>query len=346
MYSFRNDYGELAHKDILKLMLECSNEQNLGYGIDRHTENARNLIKKQIKKNVDIHFLVGGTSCNKIIISHILKPYEAVISVESGHINVHETGAIEATGHKVITVKGLDGKITVAEINSVCDEHNNEHMVAPKMVYISNSTEIGTVYTKSELENIYQLCKKRNLYLFIDGARLGVALTSDINDITINDISNLCDVFYIGGTKNGGIFGEAVVIVNEDIKPNFRYSIKQNGGLLAKGYACAIQFEVLFTNDLYFQLAKHANETAKILKAGLEALGVEFASSSPTNQQFITLDNRIVEALEKNYSFELWGKNQNKTTIRLVTSWATEINDINNFLIDLKHLLSKKHYNT
>lgn len=339
MYSFKNDYSELACKEILDLMIKSTNEQNVGYGLDNHSIKATRLIKKHFENDVDIHFLVGGTSCNKIVISHTLRPYQAVIAVESGHINVHEAGAIEATGHKVLTVKGVNGKITKEEIIQVYKEHKDEHMVVPKMVYISNSTEIGTIYNRSELKEIFSICKELGLYLFVDGARLGVALTSNENDLSLNDFANLTDVFYIGGTKNGAMLGEAVVIVNDELKPYFRNSIKLNGGMLAKGYLSAMQFEALFTNELFFKLAKNANEAAIVLKKGLAALNVEFFSTSPTNQQFIILDDKIVEALSKEYLFEEWTKFEDKTAIRLVTSWATDINEIDKFLKHLEKLL-------
>jgi len=342
MYSFRNDYSELAHENILNLMSKAAKEQNIGYGLDNHSDIAKELIKKHINnKNVDIHFLVGGTSCNKIVITHTLKPYEAVISVNSGHINVHETGAIEASGHKILTVKGVDGKITTAEIIKVCKSHTDEHMVKPKMVYISNSTETGSIYNKLELTEISNLCKELDLFLYLDGARLGVALTSDNNDLTINDIANLTDAFYIGGTKNGAMLGEALILINDKLKDSFRHSIKQGGGMLAKGYVTGLQFEGLFKNDLFFKLAKQANATSKILKSGLQNLNIEFAFDSPTNQQFIILDNDIVRQIEKEYSFEVWEKYENKTAIRLVTSWATEKHEVDKFLVYLDNIITK-----
>jgi threonine aldolase len=259
--------------------------------------------------------------------------------VTSGHINVHETGAIEACGHKLLTVKGTDGKITPQEIHELFRVHCDEHMVMPKMVYLSDSTEIGTIYTKKELTAISKTCKDLGLYLYLDGARLGVALTAKENDLMLNDIASLTDVFYIGGTKNGALIGEAVVIINPDLKEDFRFSIKQNGGLLAKGFLTGIQFEALFTDDLFFKLAQHANDTASALKEGLKALKVEFASNSPTNQQFIILDNDIITELEKHYLFETWEKNDDKSSIRLVTSWATDMNEVRMFLAFLKGLL-------
>jgi threonine aldolase len=342
MYSFKNDYSELAHQDVMDLMIKTLSEQNNGYGLDVHTEKAKMLIKKYLTPNVDIHLLVGGTSANKIVISHLLKPYQAVISVATGHINVHETGAIEACGHKVLTVKGADGKITPQEIAEVCRVHSDEHMVMPKMVYLSDSTEIGTIYTKKELAAISKACKDLGLYLYLDGARLGVALTAKENDLTLDDIARLTDTFYIGGTKNGALIGEAVVIVNPDLKDDFRFSIKQNGGLLAKGFLTGIQFEALFTDNLFFRLAQHANDAARILKEGLKAINVKFASDSPTNQQFIILDNDIIAELEKHYLFEIWEKQQNRSSIRLVTSWATDMNEIPRFIAFVKGLLTNK----
>lgn len=341
MYSFRNDYSELAANEVFEFMMKSLNEQNIGYGLDKHTLNAKKLIRKHIKNDVEIHLLVGGTSCNKIIISHILKPYEAVIAPDSGHINVHEAGAIEANGHKIITVPAINGKITLEAVKEICSKHIDEHMVIPKMVYISNSTETGSIYTKSELEALYQLCKVLDLYLFIDGARLGLALTAESNDLSLNDVANLCDVFYIGGTKNGALLGEAVVLVNPNIRDNFRHSIKQNGGMLAKGFLLGIQFEALFENNLYFKLANQANQKAKRLKEKLQDLNVQLAFDSPTNQQFITLSKNHIQALQENYDFEIWDDKGEEATIRLVTSWATSEKAVDKFIEDLKIILKK-----
>jgi threonine aldolase len=341
MYSFRNDYSELAANEVFEFMMKSLNEQNIGYGLDKHTLNAKKLIRKHIKNDVEIHLLVGGTSCNKIIISHILKPYEAVIAPDSGHINVHEAGAIEANGHKIITVPAINGKITLEAVKEICSKHIDEHMVIPKMVYISNSTETGSIYTKSELEALYQLCKVLDLYLFIDGARLGLALTAESNDLSLNDVANLCDVFYIGGTKNGALLGEAVVLVNPNIRDNFRHSIKQNGGMLAKGFLLGIQFEALFENNLYFKLAYQANQKAKRLKEKLQDLNVQLAFDSPTNQQFITLSKNHIQALQENYDFEIWDDKGEEATIRLVTSWATSEEAVDKFIEDLKIIIKK-----
>lgn len=342
MYSFNNDYSEIAHSKILELLAKYQFEQNVGYGLDYHCEKAKELIKNHFSVDVDIHFLVGGTSANKIVIDHILRPYEAVISVDSGHINVHETGAIEATGHKIITTKGINGKITPPEITSIVNEHHNEHMVMPRLVYISNSTEVGTIYTKDELAQIKKICEENNLYLFLDGARLGSALTCDDNNLTLDDIAKLTDVFYIGGTKNGALIGEAVVITNSSLKHNFRYTIKQNGGLLAKGFIVGMQFEALFTDNLYFDLARHANLCAKCLVTGLKALNIEFAFPPQTNQLFITLDNNLIKQLQDKYLFEVWTCHNDKSTIRLVTSWTTNLKKCEEFISDLQKLILKK----
>lgn len=335
MISFKNDYSTLCHPDILKLLTSANDEHHDGYGLDAHSLNAANLIKNHISIDCDIHFLTGGTIANKTIISHILKPYQAVIAVTTGHINVHETGAIEASGHKVLTAIGEDGKLTCNDINSICAQHIDEHMVEPKLVYISNSTEIGTVYTKAEIIAISSLCHKLGLYLFLDGARLGVALTTPVNDLTLNDIAELTDVFYIGGTKNGALLGEAVVITNKQLNHNFRHSIKQNGGMLAKGFLIGIQFEALFTNDLFFKLGKQANQSANYLVENLKKMNYQLLYTSPTNQQFLKLDNQLVNKLSKKYAFEIWEQQQTYAVIRLVTSWKTTVQEIDSLLKDL-----------
>lgn len=330
MYRFVNDYSEGAHPRILELMIKSNLEQNIGYGEDIHTENAKKYIKGHLKnEEVDIHFIPGGTQTNLLAISSFLRPHQAVIAAHTGHINVHETGAIEATGHKVITCQAKDGKLTPALIQKALDEHEDEHMVMPKMVYISNSTEIGTIYTKQELSDIYKLCKLNNLILFIDGARLASALTSVNNDLDISDLPNLSDAFYIGGTKNGALLGEALVIVREDLKKDFRYLIKQRGALMAKGFVAGIQFEGLFSDDLYFELGLHANEQANKIAAVLKELNYSFLSPTGTNQLFPIVENKVLEEMEKEFAFQRQMViNQEYTAIRLVTSWATTIESV------------------
>jgi len=341
MYSFNNDYSEGAHPKILEAMLNSNLVQHDGYSMDdEHTPHAKELIKKEIQReDVDIHCIVGGTQTNLITIATALRPYQAVISAVTGHINVHETGAIEATGHKVIAMQTEDGKLNPALILQAIDLHTDEHMVQPKMVYISNSTEIGTQYTKAELEAIHHICRQKGLYLFMDGARMGAALTSPVNDLTLADIARLVDVFYIGGTKNGALFGEALVICHPDLKPDFRYMIKQRGAMLAKGWLLSIQFEELFQNHLFYDMAAHSNQMAAILRKGISGLGYQFASASMTNQLFPVFPDQLIEKLSRDYLFSIQEKSDDShSVIRLVTSWATKEEAVRSFLNDLKAL--------
>ena len=340
MYSFTNDYSEGAHSRILNALVETNLEQTGGYSTDYHTDKAINLLKKKIEReDVDIHLLVGGTQVNLTAISAFLRPHQAAIGADTSHINCHETGAIESTGHKVITMKTDDGKLTPSLIQKVVDTHTDEHMVQPKLVYISNSTELGTLYKKSELEELHKCCKKNNLLLYLDGARLGTALVSEENDLTLANIAKLVDAFYIGGTKNGALFGEALVICNNVLKEDFRYLIKQKGGLLAKGRLLGIQFEELFKDDLYFDIARHANKMAILLKNALKEKGYKFLTNSSTNQQFPILPNDIIKKLSEKYSFNFERViDKDNTAIRLVTSWATNEANVLEFIEDLKSI--------
>lgn len=334
MYSFKCDYAEGACPEIMQAMMQTNRSQSDGYGMDAICEEARHKIKKQVQReDVDVHFLVGGTQTNLTVIASALRPYEACIAVESGHINTHETGAIEATGHKVLTVKGINGKISAKEIEAVVLAHTDEHMVKPAMVYISDATEIGTIYTKSELEEISSMCKKYELYLFMDGARLGSALMAKDNDLTLKDIADLCDVFYIGGTKNGALFGEAVVIMNEKLKKNFRFMIKQRGGMLAKGRLLGIQFSTLFTDEQFFKVADHANRMAQKLQDGLKSMGISMMVETSTNQIFPIFENNVLTHVEKEYALTFWEKyDETHTVMRMVTSWATPEEVVDEFL--------------
>lgn len=338
MYSFTNDYSEGAHPKILEALMNTNLTQHTGYSLDTHTAHAIQLIRQEIQKDdADVHLIVGGTQTNLITISTALRPYQAVISASTGHINVHETGAIEATGHKVIAIPTEDGKLTPALVQTALDFHTDEHMVQPKMVYISNTTEIGTQYTKSELEALSHFCRQHQLYLFLDGARLGSALTSPINDLTLADLAALTDVFYIGGTKNGALFGEALVICNDDLKPDFRFMIKQRGAMLAKGWLLGIQFEELFQNHLFFDMAAHANDMADRLKQALTDKGYTFASDSCSNQLFPILPDSMVETLGHDFAFNIDRKwDDSHTVIRLVTSWATTEEGVASFIQALK----------
>lgn len=340
MYRFTNDYSEAAHPALLQAISETSTQGNFGYGTDLYTAQAAQLIQSLCKAPTSqVHFLVGGTQTNLIAISSFLRPHQAVISAETGHICTHETGAIEATGHKCIAVPTPMGKLTPALIAQVVAQHTNEHMVQPKMVYISNSTEMGEFYTTQELKQLKDICQNLGLFLYLDGARLGTALAAKAT--TLPEIAECCDAFSIGGTKNGTLFGEALVIVNPILQSDIRYCIKQKGGLLAKGWLLGLQFLKLMENnmELYLSLAQHANTLALQLKDGIQALGYEFLSDSNSNQQFPILPNSILHQLKENFHWEEMGSfGSDKTIIRLVTSWATSPQAVDAFLQALKQV--------
>ena len=324
----QSDYLEGCHPNILKKLTETNLLQTVGYGEDEICSQAKEFIKKHLKtKKVDIHFLIGGTSANQIVIASVLRPFEAVISVESGHINSHETGAIEATGHKVISLT-KENKMTSEMLEKFFinqeKDPNFEHIVKGKMVYLSFPTEFGLLYTKQELESIYSVCKKHDSYLFIDGARLAFGLAcSDKTNIKIEDMPNLCDVFYIGGTKCGAMFGEAVVIVNDEIKKYFRYHIKQRGAMMAKGRLIGIQFYELFKDNLYFEIGKKTVDLAIYTKEALMKKGVKFYIESFTNQQFIVLNKEKYDEVSKKFELSYWGEDKGDIICRFCTSWAT-----------------------
>ncbi len=328
MISFRNDYSECAHPDILKALSDFAYEQNDGYGLDRHSAAASASIQKLLGREAAIHFIPAGTQTNLLAISACLRPFEGVICCSTGHINVHETGAIESTGHKVIAMPHVNGKLTPNAIEAALRFHQDEHMVKPKMVYITHSTELGTLYTKAELTALHHLCRENNLLLFLDGARLGSGLTSRWNDLTLADLAALCDLFYIGGTKNGALLGEALVLCNEKLNEDFRYMIKNRGALLAKGFVTGIQFEVLFNggkDGLFFRLAHHANIQADKLEAALKAKNYSFlAPPCGTNQLFPILSYAKIDALKKNFAFNVdTPVDEDHAAVRFVTSWAT-----------------------
>lgn len=339
IYSFKNDYAEGAHPNILKSLIDINLNQEGDYGLDKYSFEAENIIKKDIIKNpnTDIHFVSGGTQANLIVIASILKPYESVISANTAHINIHEAGAIEATGHKINTIETDNGKLYPEQIKKVLDFHEDEHMVKPKLVFISNTTEIGTVYKKKELEDLSNFCRKNNLYLYLDGARLGSAMSSVENDLTMKELSSLLDIFYIGGTKNGTLLGEAIVINNDNLKENFRFHLKQKGALLAKGRIIGIQFLELFKDNLFFQLGKHANEMATKIADEITSLGYDFLVPPASNQIFPILPDDLIEKLEKKYDFYIWRgiESENKSIIRLVTSWATKEEFVDKLISDL-----------
>ena len=327
MISFVNDYSELAHPLILKRITECCYEQNPGYGEDTHCQAAADKIRTFLGNvEADIFFLPGGTSVNLTTLDAMMRPFDAVIATERGHIATHEAGAIEATGHKVIEMPGEDGKITPMDIEEAVAEHAAVpfHMVRPRVVYISDTTEIGSVYTKAELTAIREACTRHNLLLYLDGARLGSALTSPANDLTMKDLVWLTDAFTIGGTKNGAMLGEVLVISNKDISRDFRWSMKQRGSMMAKGFLIGMQYEVLFTDRLYFRLADHANKMAEIIKDACVAAHTPFLSRPASNQIFPVMDNSMINRLRKDFAFQIWEPaDESHSIVRFVTSWAT-----------------------
>lgn len=325
MYSFLNDYSEGAHPRILDSLNKLNKEQNIGYGEDGHCQRAKEAIKNYLNKDdVDIQFIPGGTQTNLLVISSFLRPHECVIAADTGHINVHETGAVEATGHKVVVMPHREGKLTPQHIKDAVEYHSDEHMVKPGMVYLSDTTELGTIYTKSELTAIREQCNRYGLLLFMDGARLGSALTCDDNDVELSDLAKLVDVFSIGGTKNGALLGEALVIVKDELKEDFRYLIKQRGAMMAKGFVLGVQFEELFRDNLYFELARHANEMAIKIADTLRNCGYAFYATPGTNQLFPILPNTLIKELSKEFQFiTFFPVDEDNSVIRLVTSWAT-----------------------
>ena len=344
MIRFECDYTEGAHRRILERLLATNEEQTPGYGDDGHTARAKEYIRAACAApDADVWLLVGGTQANKTVIKHLLRPHQGALCAVTGHINVHESGAIESTGHKVLALPSRDGKLTAAQIEEAYLAHWNdethEHMVQPGMVYLSHPTENGTTYTKAELTAISAVCRRLGLYLYLDGARLGYGLASEGNDLTLPDIARLCDVFYIGGTKVGALFGEAVVIPNPAVKKDFRYLIKQEGGLLAKGRLLGIQFETLFEDGLYYEISAHADRLAMKLRDAFAAKGIPFLYESTTNQQFPILPDSAVEILAKKYAFSSWGRvDETHTAVRFATSWATKEESVDALIADIQAL--------
>lgn len=343
MIYFRNDYSEGAHPKVLQALVETNLVSTPGYGCDEYCACARELLRERFAcPNADVHFLVGGTQTNLTAAAAFLRPWEAVIAADTGHIAVHETGAIEATGHKVYVVPGVDGKLTSDAIRTAVRDHQTgteEHMVLPRMVYVSDSTELGTIYTRAELQALSDTCRELGLYLYLDGARMAMALTAQGNDLVPEDFAQLCDAFYLGGTKNALLFGEALVIVNNALKPYFRNVMKQHGGMLAKGRLLGVQFAAILQDDLWLQTARHANELAQRLAAALTAMGVPLYAASPTNQVFPIFTNAQVEALRQNFSFEFIARvDENHSAIRFVTSWATRPEDVDALICAVRSL--------
>ncbi len=334
MISFESDYTTGAHPNILKRLTETNYEFLSGYGTDHYCESAREKIRTACEcPEADVHFLVGGTQINALVISAMLHDYEGVIAADTGHVSVHEAGAIEYTGHKVLTLPHYEGKLMGKDLKDYLErfynDGNHEHMVFPGMVYISYPTENGTIYSREELGQIYDICRQYEIPLFIDGARLGYGLMSSEADMTLADIAGLCDVFYIGGTKVGALCGEAVVFTKNNTPKHFTTIIKQHGALLAKGRLLGIQFDTLFTDDLYWELSRHAIEMADKLKSVLREKGYSFAWETPTNQQFVILENNKMKELREKVAFSFWEKyDESHTVVRFATSWSTTEKDI------------------
>lgn len=334
MLHFDSDYMEGAHPELMRRLMETNLEQTSGYGTDFYTLHAKELIVQACGiPNARVHLLVGGTQTNATVIDGLLAHHEGVLATETGHINVHEAGAIEASGHKVLVLPQNEGKVNPEDVRKyITDFYRDEtyeHMVAPGMLYISHPTEYGTLYTLGELEALSCICREAEIPLYMDGARLGYGLAADGAEITLPDIARLCDVFYIGGTKVGALFGEAVVVTRPELLPHFFPLIKQHGALLAKGRLLGIQFETLFTDRLYLRIARHAIELAMKLKKAFVEKGYTIYIDSPTNQQFVCLPNREIDRLMQYATFELWGaRGETETVVRFVTSWATREEDV------------------
>lgn len=331
---FDTDYMSGAHPKVMERLMETNFDQTPGYGTDTYTAKAKELILKACgTPDARVHFLVGGTQTNSTVIDGVLARHEGVLCAESGHINVHESGAIEATGHKVLTLPSYDGKVAAEDVRKYIEtfysDETYEHMVAPGMLYISFPTEYGTIYSLKELEDISDVCHKAGIPLFIDGARLGYGLAADGGDVTLKDIARLSDVFYIGGTKVGALFGEAVVVTDPNLLKNFTPLVKQHGALLAKGRLLGVQFEALFTDGLYDSISKDCVSRAMRLRKIFTEKGYKVEVDSPTNQQFFRLPDEMIDRLKEEVSFELWGpRGETETVVRFVTGWTTTDHDI------------------
>lgn len=341
MVSFESDYNNGMHPLILKRFAETNDIRTDGYGEDEFCRSAAEKIRKVCGcPDADVFFLTGGTQTNSIVISSMLRPFEGVVAADSGHISVHEAGAIEYSGHKVLQLEGSEGRISSHQLREYlrerAEDENREHMVFPGMVYISYPTEYGTLYSREELQDIYSVCSENGLPLFIDGARLGYGLMSPESDLTLEDIAEFCDVFYIGGTKVGALCGEAVVFTKSNTPRHFVNFVKKNGALTAKGRLLGVQFDTLFTDDLYFRISEHAIDMAEKLRKMLIDKGYEFFIDSPTNQLFVIVNNEKLELIQKNVKVSFWERiDEEHSAVRLATSWSTtdeELTELQKYL--------------
>lgn len=336
------DYNEGAHPRVLRLLEQTNLEQTPGYGEDVYCRKAADLIREQCRnENLAVHFLVGGTQTNLTAIAAALRPHQGVVCADSGHINIHETGAIEASGHKVLTLPSTDGKVSAEQVDALCRAHETdatrEHMVQPGMLYISNPTELGTIYSRAELEALADTAHEHGMFFYLDGARLGYGLCAPENDVDLPTLARLCDLFYLGGTKQGALFGEALIIANSALQKDFRYLIKQRGGMLAKGRLLGIQFIALMEDGLYFEMSRHALRQAERIREACEKRGIAFAYPPQTNQLFLILPDTVLARLEKSHCFSFWEKpDAEHSVVRICTSWATKEEHVDMLLRDLE----------
>ena len=343
MIRFNCDYSEGAHERILKRLAETNLEQTPGYGEDHYCAEAAELIKKACDApNAAVHFLVGGTQANLTVIAAALRPHQGAVGAQTAHINCHETGSIEATGHKVLPLPSEDGKISAAQVKELYESHIHdesfEHTVQPGMVYISHPTELGTIYTKRELEELYAVCRECGMYLFVDGARLAYALEAEGNDVELSDLAANSDVFYIGGTKVGALFGEAVVIMNDQLKRDFRYMIKQRGGMLAKGRLLGLQFSELFKDGLYREMGRHADRLAGEIRSALADRGYPLFVPNTTNQIFPVIPDTVLESWKDKYTYTYQCRvDSEHSAVRFCTSWATKPEDVKALADDIRN---------
>ncbi|GHU88986.1 amino acid lyase [Clostridia bacterium] len=339
VYSFKNDYSEGAHPRVYEALQHTNTEQAEGYGEDVFCEEAARLLREISESDAEVAFVPGGTQANLLLISHALRPYEAVISPETGHINGHECGAVEATGHKILNLPSENGKLRAPQIAEALREYDSPQVVAPRLVYISQASDLGTVYTRDELAAISEVCRANGLYLYVDGARIANALAAE-RGLTLVDVARFSDAFTVGGTKNGFLFGEALVIPNAELARNIRHSQKQRGAMLAKGRVIGAQFAAMLRDGLYFELAEHANDMALLLRDGLSPLGIQFACQSPTNLQFPIFSEVIADKLSEDYGFHVVGRDApGRVTVRLVTSWATGETPVRGFVEAVREAL-------
>ncbi len=344
MIYFRSDYSQGAHPKVMEALMMTNMEHTDGYGLDGHCEHAGEMIRDLIgREDCDVHMMVGGTPCNVTVIAASLKPYESVIAVRTGHAYFHETGGVEATGHRIVTVNGVNGKLTPELIDSAWEEYEDEHTPLPRMVYISQPTEIGSIYSKAEMKALAEKCREKDMLFYVDGARLASALTCTANDLSLKELAGLCDAFYLGGTKNGALFGEALVIRNKQINDHFRFMMKRQCGLLAKGRLIGVQFEALLdggADSIYFSMAAHANRMAEKLRKNLTEIGIRFFSDSQTNQIFPILPTDVVRELKKEFFFYEWAPEKDgMIPVRLVTAWGTKETEVDAFWERIRNIL-------